>query len=362
MAMKRCIVILVAGVSAFSASAYATIIDVPGDQPTIQAGIDASSDGDTVLVQPGMYVENINFNGHNIVLGSVFLITEDISYVSSTIINGGSSGSVVTVNSGENNSTAIKGFTLRNGSNIRGAGIYCQGSDLTIANNIIEDNYAYPDENWNGMGGGIYCEQSSPTISSNVIRNNTAYYYGGGICCSASDATISFNLIVGNSALYGGGICCDNSNPAIINNTVYHNIAEMGGGIYTMLTSYPIITNTVFWADIAMSGDNEISGDDASWPSITYCDIQDIEWPGEGNISCDPDFCNPENGDFHLNFGSCCLGAGQDGLDIGALGAGCSPPIPTLSEWGMLILTLLLLATGTIAVLRRRKETFVNEH
>ncbi len=333
----------------------ATIINIPDDYPTIQQGIDASADGDTVLVQPGSYVENINFHGHNIMLGSVFLITEDISYVSSTIINGGSSGSVVTVNSGENNSAAIKGFTLRNGSNIRGAGIYCQGSDLTIASNIIEDNYAYADENWNGMGGGIYCEQSSPTISGNIIRNNTAYYYGGGICCSASDATISFNLIVGNSALYGGGICCDHSDPTIINNTVYHNIAEMGGGIYTMFTSYPIITNTVFWADTAMFDGNEIAGDDASSPSITYCDIQDIEWPGEGNINCDPDFCNPENGDFHLNFGSCCLGAGQDGLDIGALGAGCNPSIPTLSEWGMLIMGLLLLAVGTVAVVRRRQ-------
>ncbi|UCC78593.1 MAG: IPTL-CTERM sorting domain-containing protein [Candidatus Zixiibacteriota bacterium] len=30
-------------------------------------------------------------------------------------------------------------------------------------------------------------------------------------------------------------------------------------------------------------------------------------------------------------------------------------PIPTLSEWGMLILALLLLATGTVAVMRRRR-------
>jgi hypothetical protein len=40
---------------------YATIINIPADYPTIQQGIDASTDGDTVLVQPGMYVENINF-------------------------------------------------------------------------------------------------------------------------------------------------------------------------------------------------------------------------------------------------------------------------------------------------------------
>ena len=57
----------------------ATVINIPADYATIQAGIDASSDGDTVLVQPGTYVENINFNGHNVVLGSLFLTTGDTS-------------------------------------------------------------------------------------------------------------------------------------------------------------------------------------------------------------------------------------------------------------------------------------------
>jgi hypothetical protein len=336
-------------------SASATIIDIPDDYPTIQQGIDASIDGDTVLVQPGTYVENINFNGHNIVLGSMFLITGEALYISSTFIDGSFSGSVVTVNSGESDPASITGFTLRNGSYIRGAGIYCDGSDLTIANNIIRDNFAYADENWNGVGGGIYCHQANPTITCNMIRNNRAFYYGGGICCFESDATISFNLIVGDTALYGGGICCGQSSPEIISNTIYHNMAEMGGGIYTMFTSYPTITNTIFWADSSTFGDNEIGGDDASFPWITYCDIQDIEWPGEGNISCDPDFCNPMAGDFHLNDGSCCLGSGQDGADIGALGAGCNPSIPTLSEWGMLIMGLLILTVGTIAVVRRRK-------
>jgi hypothetical protein len=61
--------------------ASATIINVPADFGTIQMAIDSSSNGDTVLVQPNTYYENINFNGHNIVLGSLFLTTGDTSYI-----------------------------------------------------------------------------------------------------------------------------------------------------------------------------------------------------------------------------------------------------------------------------------------
>jgi hypothetical protein len=55
--------------------------------PPSQAGINVASDGDTVLVQAGTYVENINYNGKNIVVQG-----EDRE---TTIIDGNQSGSVV---------------------------------------------------------------------------------------------------------------------------------------------------------------------------------------------------------------------------------------------------------------------------
>jgi len=83
---------------------------------TIQHGIDLSSDGDTVLVASGTYVENINYNGKNIVVQG-----EDRE---TTIIDGNQSGSVVTFENGEDSTAVLSGFTITNGSTNYGGGIY----------------------------------------------------------------------------------------------------------------------------------------------------------------------------------------------------------------------------------------------
>src|ERR1051326_6358112 len=69
---------------------FSNIINVPGNYPTIQSAINASSNGDIVLVKMGTYTENINFRGKKIVVTSRYFITNDPATIWATVINGGS--------------------------------------------------------------------------------------------------------------------------------------------------------------------------------------------------------------------------------------------------------------------------------
>ena len=86
---------------------FAATVHVPGDQPTIQAGIEAAGDGDVVLVAPGTYMEDINF------LGKAITVMGD-GGADGTVIDGGRSDWVVRFDSREHEDSVLEGFTIRN--------------------------------------------------------------------------------------------------------------------------------------------------------------------------------------------------------------------------------------------------------
>jgi hypothetical protein len=227
----------------------AAIINVPADYPTIQQGIDASVNRDTVLVQPGTYYENINFNGHNIVLGSLYLTTGDTSYIAQTIIDGSGvpmDEGLINFISGEDSTARVTGFTMTIPYGGGSTTVYCDSSSPTISHNIIRDAYLI------ARGAGISCRNyASPIIVNNMIIDNTNYNIdseGGGICCvNHSSPLIKDNLIRGNYAVYGGGIyCLGCPDVRIINNEIYDNGASFaGGGIFCMTSNATINGNEI---------------------------------------------------------------------------------------------------------------------
>jgi parallel beta-helix repeat protein/predicted outer membrane repeat protein len=217
---------------------HATVINIPADQPTIQEGINFAVNGDTVLVQSGTYLENINYNGKLISVGSLFLTTGESAYISSTVIDG--NGSRVAYFHNQEDATALlSGFTITHGSAASGGGILCSASSPSLQNLIVTDNYA-------NNGGGIYCyNYSSPALESIEIVNNSVLYDGGGLNCSGDSNPSLQNIIIsGNSSNdCGGGICCEGSSPSLQYVTISGNSATYGGGIYCYTNSSASLQN-----------------------------------------------------------------------------------------------------------------------
>ncbi len=209
-------------------------VTVPDKYPTIQEAIDAAEDGDEIVVDVGVYRENIDFRGKNITLRSTD--PDDPAVVDSTIIDGGNAGAVVSFRSGETEEAVLSGFTITRGGGLLISG----GSSPLITKNIIEDNSAE-------VGAGIAIFDSSPTILENTITGNSGFW-GGGLHVEESSPLIEGNIIQRNSAEYGSGIVIySNASPTIINNTISENSADqLGGGVAIAGKSTPSLEgNTI---------------------------------------------------------------------------------------------------------------------
>lgn len=151
-------------------------INVPKDQPTIQAGINAASNGDTVLVAPGTYSEAINFGGKAITV-------ESSAGPASTIINGANNAFAVTFQTNETRSSILKGFTIQNGGTsqaytLSGGVQAINGSNPSILGNTITNNTCF----------GVYSQNSAPLIQNNEISSNSFSGSSSGGACNPGPA------------------------------------------------------------------------------------------------------------------------------------------------------------------------------
>jgi hypothetical protein len=291
----------------FSRQEISTVHLVPQQYLTIQAAINASNNGDTILVSDGIYVENIRFMGKAIVVGSYFIIDGDTSHITQTIIDGSNpshpdSASTVYFISGEDTTSVLCGFTIqggagtiwnsstgtwRNGSGIfgnfalgatiknnyitknritdtasgGGSGVFFYGGILLILEqNHIADNTIYTD----GVGGGVGIGYMNVRIKGNTIIQDsvigTTYAWGGGLYVEGVGGEIDGNLFLENYAAspnsestLGGALTLAATNSNITNNVFESNTAALGGGIYVHSGAIPSFINNTIVNNIATS-------------------------------------------------------------------------------------------------------------
>ncbi len=324
---------------------------VPSQYPTIQAAINAVSDGATIMVNPGTYTTagfyNVDYSGKDVTVQSV-------SGPAFTIIDCGGAGSNnrgFLFNNRETSDARLIGFTIKNG-DVRtrptqpeknGGAIKIESASPTIQNCIFENNQAFlggaihimktvglPDDVYptitncefrgnsandgspgtNNNGGAILFINSHPTISNCLFENNTANEaYGGAIYAYVGTATIDNCTFYGNSAIHGGALYV-NGTELTIAHTIIAN-SPMGCGVKTWTGSTITFDCNDFWSN----SPSHIGG---------YHSAGDVD---ANTIFKNPYFCDAANGDFTIVDNSPCTAEKSlCGQLIGKYGIGCNGP------------------------------------
>ena len=290
---------------------------------SMQEAIAIVAIGGTIKVAQGTYHENV------IVSSSKNFTLEggwDTSFLGRvtnpalTVIDGDVSGDglgdgrvfEITASSGVNTTVKIERFTIQNGDDDDGGGIFASAYNT----------------------GSV-----DLNLSGNIIRNNKATNSGTGVGVAAHDsgsnaqATLTNNMIFGNDTAGDGGglyVFSDNGSNvtvSLINNTLTDNVATgAGGGLRAYASNggaaNVAVKNSILWGNGAATGQDvaigQASGGTAT-VNASYSDIgdvlPDVSTPGTyndlgNNIDADPLFVNFPGGDLHL-------GSGSPALDIG---------------------------------------------
>jgi parallel beta helix pectate lyase-like protein len=289
---------------------------------------------DTILVADGLYV---GANNKNLTFAGNDLVVKSVNGPAVTIIDCQDAGRGFILQNGETAAARVEGFTIRNGDDFLGGGMYIESSSPTVTNCTFSGNTA-------AFGSGIYVILASPTVTNCAFSGNTGQF-GGGMYVALASPTVTNCAFSGNSVSKdGGGMYIENSIPAVANCTFSGNAAAVGGGMH-LLSASPAVTNCTFSGNsgqlgggVAMESSSPAVTNCILWgnspdqlfvlsgtPTVTYSDVQG-GFPGMGNTNADPLFVrNPspgmdmmwgtmddDFGDLHLQPNSPCMDAGNN--------------------------------------------------
>ena len=254
---------------AVSATTRLVFPDGSGDYPSIQAAIDSSVTGDSILLADGTYRD---IDPLGIIPWGKDLTFRSVSGNPEACIIDAEGGYGFNISHGETRACRVEALTVCNASGQFGGGIHIRGAAPTISGCTIRDNwgsdgggiFAYQlsgprIENchiygnacswYEGLGGGMYLQGDSLEVVGCTIENNDAGSIGegvGGGICASGEILIQDCVIRNNVAGTAGGGCAISGYSTVENCKLYGNTAGLLGGGFALFTSP--------WAGVTITG------------------------------------------------------------------------------------------------------------
>jgi hypothetical protein len=322
--------------------------DGSGDYATIQAAVDAATEGDTITLTAGTFFgagnRDIDFEGKNLIVHSSSDDPADVAIDCTGPTR--ASHRAFSFHSGETIDSAVRGITVRNGSFTWGAGIFIQGASPRIEDCVIEHCVGL-------AGAGILVSDSQSILARCAFVQNHADGGGGAVFFTTAGtpgkrvtALLSECLLEANSADNSGGAVLIGSVPAQIENCTFYgnSCGEDGAAFFVNTGGMATVTNTIIAGGTAGGAYGCQASDAATFACTDIWGNAGGDWGAcapdalgkDGNISEDPDFCAAADHLFTLRATSGCAPAHSGGCGlIGARPVACAPLVAVCCHGGI---------------------------
>ncbi|GEM_PF-2446008 len=300
------------------------------DKYAVGGGVCVHTDSGNVTIKNSRFEHN-TAHGENVSGGGAYVYTyngnvtiENSRFDHNTALGGGG----VFVDS-KNGSVIIENSQFENNNALGGGGVFVDSKNGSVIiensqfeNNVVDD------------GGGVFVDSKngSVIIKNSQFENNNACN-GGGVSVDSENGSVIIknSQFENNVADYGGGVSVDSENGSVTieNNSFYSNNATSKGGAVRIYVDGNLnLYNNIFWSngisdggeggDVYVRGgslniyNNDFSCNDFSGNG-TCLKLNDYSSYNQGsNMSVDPLFVDPDNGDLHLKPPSPCIDAGNN--------------------------------------------------